>query len=59
MITPAEKERCKNAQKLSQTMPLKTALLLCGVPKEVWDKYQSELLADMIPDALKNIFNNK
>jgi hypothetical protein len=59
MITPEEKERCKNAQKLSQTMPLKTALLLCGVPKEVWDKYQSELLADMMPDALKNIFNNK
>ena len=59
MITPAEKERCKNAQKLSQTMPLKTALLLCGVPKEVWDKYQTELLADNIPDVLKDIFVNK
>ena len=59
MITPEEKERCKNAQKLSQTMPLKTALLLCGVPKEVWDKYQSEILSDMIPNELKDIFNNK
>ena len=59
MITLAEKERCKNAKKLSQTMPLQTALLLCGVPKEVWTEYQAELFADMIPNELKDIFNNK
>ena len=59
MITQAEKECCKNAQKLSQTMPLQTALLLCGIPKEVWDEYETELLADDIPDVLKDIFINK
>lgn len=58
MLSEEQKKKCENVQRLSRTMPLSTALLLCGASKEEYREYESSRLAEMFPEDLKNIFGN-